>query len=59
VCAAIADPSYGFMSYEGRYQISVGLVFTWPDCGRRAPARCPLEEAGKARIQEQITWFRS
>jgi Acyclic terpene utilisation family protein AtuA len=30
------------MSYEGRYQISVGLVYTWPDCVGKARASADL-----------------
>jgi hypothetical protein len=30
------------MSYEGRYQISVGLVYTWPDCVAKARASADL-----------------
>ncbi len=30
------------MSYEGGYQISVGLVYTWPDCAAKARAGADL-----------------
>ncbi len=30
------------MSYEGGYQISVGLVYTWPDCAAKAQASADL-----------------
>ncbi|MGH8245536.1 MAG: acyclic terpene utilization AtuA family protein, partial [Gammaproteobacteria bacterium] len=30
------------MSYEGEYQISVGLVYTWPDCVAKARAGADL-----------------
>jgi len=30
------------MSYEGGYQVSVGLVYTWPDCVAKARAGADL-----------------
>ncbi len=43
------------MSYEGGYQISVGLVYTWPDCvaKARASADLVLKRLGKLGIRHR------